>query len=414
MKILVINKYFFLNGGSERVFFQEREFMLRKGLQVIDFSMDHEMNRSSEYTDYFIPNIDFADGPIGNQGNIFRKISAGLKFVSNSQARARLKALIKKERPDIAHMHNIYHQLTPSIIPVLKDSGIKTVLTLHDYKLICPVYMMLRNGKICNHCQGRYFWRVARHSCCEGSFSKSILMAIEAYWHKWRKSYDFVDIFVSPSRFLSELLKDSRTEKNKVQVIPNGIELEDLKPNYKDWGYILYFGRITPQKGVETLLRAYEVMSNERGFKIKIVGDGPLLADLSKAYTNSMIEFTGRKTSDELLKLVSQSAFVVVPSQWYENCSMSVLEAMAMGKPVIASNIGGLPEQVEDGKTGFLFEMGNVEELAEKMNILVHDKELRLKMGRAARKKVEKEYSFDVHGQKLLKLYEKLLSGEYA
>jgi glycosyltransferase involved in cell wall biosynthesis len=188
-------------------------------------------------------------------------------------------------------------------------------------------------------------------------------------------------------------------------VLTNGIDTSKYVPKYNNKGYALYFGRISKEKGVLTLLKAHNNISND--FELKIVGTGPLEDSLHKSFPKA--EFLGYKTGHELNELIANAAFVIVPSEWYENCSMSVLEAMALGKPVIGSRIGGIPEQVEHDKTGFLFEMGNVNELAEKMNILHANPDLSIQMGQAARKKCENEYSLNNHFYELTEIYSELL-----
>lgn len=398
MNFLFINKFFFLNGGSERVFFQERDFLLEKGFRIVDFSMEDSRNLASDFSNYFVKNIDF-----NSPNKMFSKPKQGFQFVHSTESIKKLKSLLLKKTPDIAHLHNIYHQLTPSIIPLLKKYGAKTVLTLHDYKLICPNYLMQNGNKICDACSGKYFW-MPIYKNCQNSKLQSLLLSIEAYWHKWKGSYDSVDLFIAPSRFMAQQIA-KRIPEEKIKVLRNGIDLQSMASNGQDHGYALYLGRLSHEKGVETLLEAHQRVSDS--VRLKVIGTGPEENRLKDAYGQA--EFLGYKQGPELHNLITDAAFVVVPSQWYENCSMVVLEAMAAGKPVIGSNIGGIPEQVEDGRTGLLFEMGNVEALAEKMNILATNPEMRSRFGKAARRKVELEYSLDGHCNGLLDIYRKLL-----
>ncbi len=399
MKILLVNKYFYLKGGAERVFFQERNYLKGKGIDVVDFSMDDPENIESDFSDFFVPSIDFK-----SLLQVKDKISNALRFIHSKESINRLSALLEKERPELAHLHNIYHQLTPSIIPLLKKFGVKVVMTLHDYKLVCPSYLLLNNGQICEKCRGNKFFHAATSSC-KGSFFGGLVLAAEAYWHKWRSSYSHVDCFIAPSRFLSDYVTRYRIPKDKIVILKNGIDINAYLPSYKDNNYALYFGRISDEKGVATLLSAHEI-SNKKTL-LKIVGTGPMEEELKNQFKSA--EFVGYKTGNELISIIDRASFVIVPSQCYENCSMVVLEAMALGKPVIGSRIGGIPEQIDDGKTGLLFEMGNVDELIEKMMILTENRDLRRKMGLAARQKLEKQYSLENHCESLLKIYNKLL-----
>ena len=398
MKILLANKFFYLNGGSERVFFQERDFLLEKGHSVLDFSMKDDRNFASPYSDYFVPNIDYH-----KDGSLSKRISQMGSFIHSNIAVDHVEKLIKEKKPDVAHLHNIYHQLTPSIIPVLKNNGVKVVLTLHDTKLICPGYLALNNGEICTDCEGKNFLKpfVAN---CQNSRSKGLLLASEAFFHKWKGSYDAVDLFVSPSEFLADLTS-KRIPRDKIRVLNNGIDLTLYQPNFDDEGYVLYFGRLSKEKGVKTLLKAHAGM--DKKYPLKIVGTGPLEEKLKREFSDA--EFWGYKSGGELNELIRNAAFVVVPSECYENCSMVVLEAMAFGKPVVGSRIGGIPEQIEDNKNGLLFEMGNVEQLARKMGVLAEDKVLRKEMGQAGREKLEREYSLQDHCEGLLDIYSELL-----
>jgi glycosyltransferase involved in cell wall biosynthesis len=398
VNILCANKFFHLNGGSERVFFQERSFLLERGHKVIDFSMEDQRNFPSPFAEFFVPNVDYRDS-----SGLRSKVRQSVSFIHSTIAMKNLEKLIRWVKPEIAHLHNIYHQLTPSIIPLLKKHGVKVVLTLHDCKLVCPSYLSLKNGIICEECRGEYFWKPLTTNC-QNSRSKGLLLSAEAIWHKRKRSYEHVDLFISPSRFVAELTA-CRVPSAKIRVLHNGIDVGVYQPNYEDKSYGLYLGRLSREKGIETLLNA--CTAGRTVLPLKVVGTGPLENKLRVAYPG--IQFLSYKTGQELNNLISNAAYVVVPSECYENCSMVVLEAMALGKPVIGSRIGGIPEQIKDGKTGFLFEMGNTDELAAKMEMLSTNKELRLRMGKAARRKLEQEYSLQAHCEGLLDIYSELL-----
>jgi len=388
-----------MNGGSESVFFQERDYLINHGDRIFDFSMHDDKNFESEYASSFIPNIDFriSDGA-------FDKIKKGFAFIHSSEAVKKLGQLLQKEEVEIAHLHNIYHQLTPSIIPVLKKHGVRVVMTLHDYKLICPSYLALSKKGICVQCEGHKFWNPFLMNC-QKSRSQGLLLSLEAFWHKWKGSYDSVDLFISPSQFLSHLMS-MRIPVDKIKILHNGIDVNSYIPEYDDEGYILYFGRLSEEKGINTLLKAHAKLN--RSLPLKVAGTGPLLKTMIGLYPD--VEFVGYQNGEALSNLIAKAAFVVVPSEWYENCSMVILESMAYGKAVIGSNIGGIPEQIEDGKTGLLFETGSNEDLSNKMSVLASDKELRVRFGKAARIKLENKYSLGEHCKELMKIYEELIS----
>jgi glycosyltransferase involved in cell wall biosynthesis len=398
MNILLANKFFWLNGGSERVLFQEREFLLSRGHAVADFSMRDPRNLPSPTAGFFVSARDYGSG-----GGLRDKLRSAAAFVHSGEAVANLSRLVDQERPALAHMHNIYHQLTPSIIRLLRRRGVKTVLTLHDFKLVCPSYLMLRQGAICERCLDGGV-RHAFASGCQDSRLKGLLLTAEAYFHSWMKSYEAVDRFIAPSRFVADMV-GRRVPRERITVLPNGIDLDEYRPEWRDEGYALYFGRLSREKGVVTLLAAHAGL--DRPMPLKIVGTGPLAQELKARHPRA--EFLGYKSGAELRGLVAGASFVVVPSEWYENCSMVVLEAMALGKPVLGSRIGGIPEQVEDGITGLLCAMGSQEELARKMAELWGDPERRAAMGRAARQRAEAVFSLRAHCQGLLEIYADVL-----
>jgi glycosyltransferase involved in cell wall biosynthesis len=393
----LINKFFYLKGGAETVFFQERDFLKNNNIPVVDFSMQDDLNFISPHSGSFVSYIGFRE-PKGLLDNLWR----GLSFIHSHEAVKKLDRLLELEKPDIAHLHNVYHQLTPSIIPVLKQHGVKIVMTLHDYKLICPAYSMLDHDRICSDCAGKDFWKAMKNNC-QGSLAHSVLMSLESYWHRWRKSYDGVDLFIAPSQFMANMAS-MRVPERKIRVVRNGVDTESVNPSYDDEGYALYFGRLSIEKGLQTLLKSHAMIKEK--IPLKIVGTGPLMP---KGKHDGQPEFLGYRTGKDLQGIIARSSFVVVPSECNENCSMSVIEAMAHGKPVIGTRIAGIPEQIEDGQTGFLFNMGNAAELSDKMTALALDKDMRMSMGRASRTKVERDYSFSEHGAKILALYQELL-----
>jgi len=279
---------------------------------------------------------------------------------------------------------------------------VKVVMTLHDYKLICPAYSMLDHDRICSDCAGKNFWKAIINNC-QGSLAHSALLSLESYWHRWRKSYDGVDVFIAPSQFMASMAS-LRIPERKLRVVKNGVETDSVMPSYDDDGYALYLGRLSREKGLQTLLESHAMIKEK--IPLKIVGTGPLMP---KDKQDGQPEFLGYRTGKDLQDIIARSSFVVVPSECNENCSMAVLEAMAHGKPVIGTRIAGIPEQIEDGQTGLLFNMGNAAELADKMIALALDKDMRKAMGQAARAKVERDYSFSEHGKKLLDCYQDLL-----
>lgn len=399
MKILFANKFFFRNGGSEVVMFQERDYLLGAGHEVVDFSMQDERNFPSPNAASFVRRQDYRSGA-GKLG----KLKSALALIHSGEAVDRISALIRQTRPDLVHCHNIYHQLTPSIIGAAKKLGVPVVLTLHDYKPVCPTYNRLRDAEPCSDCLNGNFSHVLRNRCAEGSLGKSALLYAEAVVQRVRGSYEKVDAFIAPSRFMQQSIAH-RVPDDRIRLLYNGIDTNEVRGSGADDGYVLFLGRLVREKGVETLLKAHA--RSTAGWRLAIAGTGPLSDELMAKYNPT--NFVGYVAGDALKAMIDRASVVVVPSEWYENCPMSVLEAMAYGKPVVGSRMGGIPELVEDGKTGLLYEAGNVNELTSALDRLMASAELRQQMGMAGRQRVETAYSLDSHNAGLMDIYKTIL-----
>lgn len=398
-KILFVNKFFYLNGGSERVFFQERDFFIENGFNIIDFSMKNHKNFYSRFTNFFINEVDY-----NNKKNLKKILSTSLSFIHSKDAVNKIAQIIKQEQPKIAHLHNIYHQITPSIIPILKENKIKVILTLHDGKLCCPSYLMLNRGKPCLKCAGKHFHYPITTNC-QQSLSSGILLSFEAYFHAWKKSYEGVDAFIVPSKFLGDIVAP-RIGYNKIHLIRNGIDHTNFIASTTDEKYLLYVGRLSSEKGVETLLKAHSSMNNP--VRLVIVGTGPL-EDKLRSQASPCVTFKGYCDGDNLWEIIKKSSCLIVPSECYENAPMTILEGMAFAKPIIASKIGGIPEQVVHGETGILFTPGDTHELRQALDAMMTDTDKRRRMGLNGRLRLENEFSLQNHNQQLLNLYQSIL-----
>ncbi|MGM3162150.1 glycosyltransferase family 4 protein [Dickeya undicola] len=401
MKVLLVNKFFYIKGGAETVYFQEIDMLKKAGVEVIDFSMQHENNFPSDYSSYFVDKVDYHQ----NSG-VVGAIKTAVNFIHNAEAGKKLLALLRKEKPDIVHFHNIYHQLTPLLIKIARQFGCKTVLTAHDYKIICPSYTMLRDGKVCDACLTGSVFNAFKYRCQQGSASKSLLLSLEGAWQNVAKNYPALDAIISPSEFLrSQLIR--KLPNARIDVMVNGIDDSLPVTDVEDDGYFLFIGRLSREKGVATLARAHQQMHNQ--VPLKIAGSGPLYDELAAQFPNA--EFLGYKQQgEELNQLIKRARAVVVPSEYYENCSMSVLEAMAFAKPVVGGRIGGIPEQIRNNVDGILFEPGNVQALADVLDYLALNPLKAREMGLNARQRLSEKYSLRKHTASLLALYQELLT----
>jgi glycosyltransferase involved in cell wall biosynthesis len=401
VKVLLANKFFFRNGGSEAVMLQERDFLINSGFQVIDFSMHDSRNLPSAYSESFVEHRAYGDG----EGGAAAKVRAALELIHSPEAVRKIGQLIDRTKPDIVHCHNIYHQLTPSIIRAAKKRDVPVVLTLHDYKPVCPVYTRLRNGQVCSACLDGPFSNVVKHRCAEGSLGKSAILFAEASVQRFLGSYQMLDGFIAPSRFMRDAMTRKRFPEKQVEVIYNGIDCSAISPTFDDDGYALYLGRLSAEKGIETLLRAHSDIADN--VPLMVAGTGPLESKLRADFPKA--DYLGYLAGDALEDRIRNAAVIVVPSEWYENCPMSVLEAMAFGKPVIASDMGGIPELVVHDETGLLFPAGDAGALRQCLTRLMSDPSLRRELGIAARRRAEAHFSLDQHNTSLLRLYETVL-----
>ncbi len=405
MKILLVNNFYYNRGGDCTYLFSLKKLLESKGHNVAVFSMQHPENFESENAGYFVSYINYAEEI--RKKNFF----SGLKVLSRSiyslEAKNTIESPLRNAKPDIVHLNNIRHHITPSIIYAVKKCNIPIVWTLHDYQLICPNISFLCHGKVCERCRKRkYFWPpIVR--CKKNSCLASTMAAIEHSVQMISGVYDLVDAFICPSMFLRDKFIEYGFNENKLYYLKHFID--ELCPNGSAAGdeYYLYIGRISEEKGVKTLIDA---ASGIKSHKLKIVGVGPLKEELmsyveSTINANDTIEFLGYRKRPEVMELLKKCKFVVLPSEWYENFPYAVLEAFACGKPVIGSRIGGIPELVIDKKTGLTFEPGNADDLISKIEYLITHPDEIIKMGENGRSLTKKELNSDKHYEKLMGIY---------
>lgn len=404
MKILVCNKFYRPVGGPETIMIDTMRELEALGHAAIPFAMAHPDNLPSEYADYFVSNIDYNER---RGGAISQKIREALGLVYSSEARRNIERLIADTKPDIAHAHNIYHQLSPSILMALQRAGVPTVLTLHDGKLLCANMLFLTHGRVCEKCAGRRFYNAVINRCVKDSIPSSALCFIEETVHRTFKMYERnVDLFITPSRFLKQkLVEHGRLSEESIEVLPNYADTKSIQPDFNPGNYGLFVGRLEPLKGIMTLLRA---CAEAPGLEMRLAGRGPMLEEgerFAESEGLDKVKFLGFQTGEALSRLFREARFVVLPSECYENCPMAILEAFSAGKPVIASRTGGIPELIEDSVDGLLFEPGDAQGLAACIRRLVINPALTEAMGRKGRAKVEERFTMQAYVERLLCIY---------
>jgi len=402
--LLSINNYFYRRGGAETVFMEQNALLQASGWNVVPFAMQHADNLPSDWDTYFVNEIE-----LGKKYSLQQKIRLVPKIIYSTEARRNLGALIDASRPDIAHAHNVYHHISPSIFGLLKKRGIPVVLTLHDLKIACPAYKMLTHDGICERCKDGQLWNVARHRCVKNSLSLSALVMTETYVQKLFGCYrDHVDRFIVPSRFYLEKFVEWGWPREKFTYIPNFVDAGAAPPDADTAGAaFLFMGRLSGEKGVATFIRAV-AQSGVQGW---IVGTGPEEAPLKKlaAQLGADVTFFGYRTGAALSNVIRGARAIVLPSEWYENAPLSVLEAYAVHKPVIGARIGGIPELVQEAHTGTLFESGNAAALGRALRRFASMSDHAIvQLGKNGAHWVRQEFSAARYRSKLLALYREM------
>lgn len=398
--LLSVNNYYYHRGGAESVFLSHNTLLKALNWQVIPFSMQHKNNLKTTWSKYFVKEIEF-----GEKYSLIEKIQRVPKSIYSLEARSNIREIINEYKVDICHVHNIYHHISPSILGLIKSNNIPIVMTLHDLKIACPAYNMVANDGICERCKNGKIYNVLLHKCIKNSASLSAIVLAEAVLHRVLRSYERnIDSFIVPSKFYINKLVEWGWDKNRFIHIPNFLNIEDYKPDYNPGKYYLYFGRLSKEKGIKTLITACV----EKCIPLRIVGTGPDENAL-RMYAEKVdgdVEFLGYQRGTTLHNIIRLARAVVLPSEWYENAPLSVMEAYALGKPVIGANIGGIPELIQEGITGCTFDSGSVSHLAEKLLIFSNysNKELS-DMGKNGRVWMERQFSKNQYIERILKQY---------
>jgi glycosyltransferase involved in cell wall biosynthesis len=425
MRVLQIHKTFHTRGGADTFFFKTCDLLAERGHEVAHFSTAHAKNRDSPYASYFVPGFTDEDAP---GLSISRKAKAFVQGVYSLEARRNLERLVEDFRPDLAHAHSINYQLSPSIFDVFRDAQIPLVVTLHDYHIICGAGTLHTGGTICERCRGGSHYNLLLHRCY-WNLPASLMACLSHYVHDARGSWNVAAKLVVPSRFLRDKLIEFGISAAKIEHVPifidfpqkdfpqsefpqddfpendfvNGPTVESAGPEY-----VLYFGRLAANKGVEILLEAMQDLD----CPLLMIGDGPLGERVEqlcagRAAPTRRIPFVSSR--EEIQRYIRGALFSVVPSLWYENQPAAILESYALGKPVIGSRLGGIPELIEEDHTGLLAEAGNVAEWREKISFLAAHPDLCRDWGRNGNRKLRAEFSVESHYRRLMQIYSSLV-----
>ena len=362
MKVLMINKFLYPNGGSETYIFKIGEWLEKNGHEVQYFGMEHAGRCVGNRVNAYTSDMDF------HGGNILSKLTYPIKTIYSSEARKQIRKVLDDFKPDVCHINNFNYQLTPSIILEIKkwNKNCKIVFTAHDYQLVCPNHMCNNPNthQNCEKCLGGHFINCAKGKCIHGSTAKSAIGTMEAMLWNGNGVYKNFDKIICCSEFLKKKMDTNPVFAERTIALHNFVEkVENRDVEKKD--YVLYFGRFSEEKGIGTLIQAAKELPD---VQFIFAGTGPLESEISGVKN---IKNVGFQKGEALERLIREAKFSVYPSEWYENCPFSVMESQMYGTPVLGANIGGIPELIEVGKTGELFESGNKEELESKIKEMI-------------------------------------------
>lgn len=393
MKILMVNKFLYPNGGSETYIFKLGDYLKSIGHEVQYFGMEHRGRCVENNAQQYTTDMDF------HGGSTLSKLTYPIKTIYSFEAKKKISIVLEDFKPDVIHINNFNYQLTPSIIYAAnqyrKKAGkkVKIVFTAHDYQLVCPNHMMFdMQGRICEDCINKGFLSCTKKGCIHGSRLKSLIGTVEASVYKSLKTYEMIDTVICCSEFLKSKMDTNPIFTKKTIAMHNFIDSVENTNTPKE-NYVLYFGRYSREKGIELIL-------NSKNTDYVCAGSGEYENEINN---QTHIKNVGFKSGEELESLIRKAKCSVYPSIWYENCPFSVMESIMYGTPVVGAKIGGIPELIENGKTGFLFEPGNTQDMENAINKILADDALAAEMSNNC-----KNTHFDTvekYTERLLKIY---------
>jgi len=331
-------------------------------------------------------------------------VRAAVRTIWSSDSTHRVTEAIQRQRPDIVHVHNSFPLGSPAVYWAADKAGVPVIKTLHNFRLMCPQAMLLRDGKVCEDCLGKVPWRAVRHRCYRGSTAASAACASMLVAHRamgtWRHR---ITRYIALNEFCRAKFIEGGLPAERIVLKPNFVASQPPRAD-ADRDGLLFVGRISAEKGIDTLARAARLMPEAR---IRVIGSGPADA-LLQGIPN--IELLGPKSGAEVMAWMARSVALLLPSVWYENFPRTLVESYAQGLPVIASRIGALGELVEHGRTGLLFEVGNPQDLAHQAQIALADLPAMRRMGEAARQTYEAHYTPEANYEILTRIYDEAIA----
>lgn len=401
MKIVQVNKFYFPKGGADIYALQLSDLLCREGHEVVPFAMQHRENLATPYAKYFVSEVD-----LRKRDGLFRDIKKAARVVYSFEARRKFAQLLHDVKPDIVHVHNVYHQLSPSVLHAAAAARVPVVMTVHDYKLFNPNYSMFgHGGVVCEHSANGQYWETVRYNCM-GSRGASMTVALEAYLHGWLRTYEkHVRRFIAPSKFVIDIAASRGWDRTRFVHIPNFVS-RMVPPKKRGKACILYVGRLSAEKGLLYLLEAAKMIAP---IPVVLVGRGPeedALRSRAGELGLQNVTFAGFKKGAELWSIIAGAYAVILPTVSYENAPLAALEAQALGKVVIATRVGGIPELITDGENGLLVPPRDALSLAKAIETIWYMPEAeRGAMEGLARERVMREHDPEDHVRRVVAVY---------
>jgi glycosyltransferase involved in cell wall biosynthesis len=417
-KVLVINKYHFVSGGAERYFLSVLESLRSRGIEAIPLSIDYAKTLASPYQKYFIePIVQNGQAKIINQNpSLQEKLKLMRQAVYNQKAADAVRKIYADFRPDVAYLLNINNHISPSVIDACSEMGIPSIMRMSDFNLVCASSMYFRNGNPCTDCKGGLH-HALKHKCVHDSFTKTLAGIVANSYHRWLGTYRKVSAFVAPTEFMRRDLIELGLPAGIIHRIDTFVRpIGRTSPDTQN-PYITFIGRFADYKGADLAVQAFSKMKNPRRVRLRVIGDE---GDEDATRVRSIVEKTNcphisvepfERDEKKVIEAMKRSLFSLVPSRFYENLPNTMLETFSCGRPVIATRLGSIPDIIQEGVNGLLFEYGNLSDFSQKIEWLIeHDSE-REQMGENAYQAVLTKYSEEDHMQKLLRLFEEVVGG---
>lgn len=406
MKILLINSHHKIIGGAERYYFDLAKLLEEKGHHIAFFSMQDAKNIKTKWSKYFLTRVNFSKN---NLSGFIKKL---FRMFYSIEAKDKISRILDDFKPDVVHINNIYYYISPSILGEIKKRNIPIVQTVHDYQLITPSITFFHDGHVCEITKANNFYKTILHRCVKKSYIASLMAVITSYIQYFLDYQKYINLFITPSIFMKNKLIEYGIDKKKIVQLNNFVDIPNkMTMTKKKEKYVLYFGRIEEAKGVNLILEVAEMLPS---INFKIAGNFDSIKDkvkiLSRIKTKKIknIVIIKFQTKIKLKKLINNSEFVIVPSIWYENQPYSILESFALGKAVIGSNIGGIPEIIKNNHNGLLFDPSNITDFKDKILKLWNNPNLTVKLGQNGQKTILTRFNKESHYKILEKHYHKL------